>query len=376
MALVLTDEQHLLNESLQRFIEKDYTFEVREGLRRSDTGFGADNWQQFADLGWLAVAIPETYGGLDGAMVEQTLVCEQFGRAMVLEPYVSTTVMAAAAIVRSGDEATKATALQGIAEGRKRFALAFSERNARYDLHHVESTATKSGSEFRIRGEKIAVLDLPSADSIVVAARLSGGVRDADGIGLFLVDATASGLSTKTYSMMDGSRAGELTFDNTPAQLLVDGELGLEALSAAVEDGIIARSAQATGAMAASFEQTLEYVKTRKQFGVPIGSFQTLQHRLVDMWMVVRECQAMVMMSAQELTTNEPKERAMAASATKSFVGKRARQVAQEIVQMHGGIGMTEELPIGHYFRHLTLYSTLFGSADYHLNRYAALCRS
>ncbi|MCB1742467.1 MAG: acyl-CoA dehydrogenase family protein [Gammaproteobacteria bacterium] len=373
MSLQLSDEQSLLQQSVARFLERGYSFDARRKLVQSELGFSKDNWAQFAELGWLAVSLPEDVGGLGGGPLENMVVCEGFGRSLVLEPFISTAVLAARAVALADNAELRGEMLERIAGGQLLVSLAFAEAGSRYDLHHVETRASAAGNGYALSGGKIAVLDAPSADKLIVAARLSGGVRDEAGVGLFVVDRNASGLSLEHYPMMDGSRGANLALNDTPAVMLVGAERGLEVLESAVQWAIAARSAQAVGSMDASYGQTLEYVKTREQFGQPIGRFQVIQHRMVDMYMRVTEAQTMVQRVARHLDEEDAAARRIAVSGAKAFIGRRARAVGQEIVQLHGGVGMTEELAIGHYFRALTLYCSLFGSTEYHLNRYAAM---
>ena len=373
MEFELNAEQTLLHDSVSRFVEKEYSFEQRNTYRESTDGFSRDNWRQFAELGWLSVSLPEAYGGLGGGATENAIICDGLGKAMALEPFVSTVVVAAQVLAQSDDEALKSKLLPQIGAGELLMSLAYAEPDSRYDLHHVATTATPSGNGFAITGAKHAALDAPSADKLIVSARISGDTRDETGIALFLVDREANGLSLKPFDTMDGGRAATLDLKDTPAELLIADERGLQVLERATQWGTSAVCAQAAGAMNAAYDQTLEYVKTRKQFGVSIGSFQVLQHRLVDVFMQVNESRSMMHFLAQTLMNAEPAECKKATAAAKAFIGKRARAVAQDVVQIHGGVGMTEELAIGHYFRYLTLFCSTFGSTDYHLRQYAAL---
>jgi len=264
MPLTLTDEQRLLEESLERFIERDYTFEARNRLIATEERFSREHWHRFAELGWLSVAIPEAYGGLGGGPVEQTVVCEALGRALALEPYITTTVLGAAAVRQADDEDRRRRLLEDVGQGRCLLALAFGERAGRFDLAHVETRARAKGNAFTLRGEKVAVLDAPSADRLIVPARVSGGPGEEAGIALFLVDAAAPGLRMDAYPTMEGARAADLRLDDVPAEVLVDERGGFAALETAVQEATVARCAYAAGGMSASFQQTLDYVKTRK----------------------------------------------------------------------------------------------------------------
>lgn len=371
MTSALTEEQQMLEDSLARFIEREYSFEQRNVIIASDAGLSRDHWRQFAELGWLAAGLPEDLGGLGGGPVEQMLIGTAFGRAMVVEPYVSTAVAGAHALTLASNEELRDSLLADLVGGELLLGLAYAERSGRFDLYHQETTARPAGNAFVLSGEKLAVNDAPGADKLIVAARMSGDTRDRGGIGLFLVDAKAPEASLATYRGMDGTPGAHVQFDSCPAELLVDESRGLNVLEEVVERAIAVRCAQAAGAMSAAFEQTVEYAKTREQFGVAIGSFQVIQHRLVDLMITARECKAMAAMVAEQVTASSSQERRAAVSAAKSFVGKRALRAAQEVVQLHGGIGMTEEYSIGHYFRYLTQFCTSFGSTAHHLQRFA-----
>lgn len=372
MSLELTEEQLLLKESVERYVERDYTFDHRKEILASGADFSQERWEQFAELGWLAAGLPEEDGGFGGGPVEQSIICEALGRAMALEPFVSTAVMGAYALQSADDCDAATTALGELVEGKLHLALAYAESGGRFDTNHVATKATQSGNQYTLRGTKIAALDAPSADKLIVSARVGGNTRDTEGVALFLVDRDHANVSCQRYRTSDGTVAGDLEIQDAPATLLVGEDRGLNVLEAIIERGITARCAQAAGAMDQSFQQTLEYVKTREQFGVAIGSFQVLQHRLVDMLIAVRECQAMSLMTAHDVIGEDTTERHTQVAGAKAFVGKRARKVAQDIVQLHGGVGMTEELAIGHFFRHLTQFCSTYGTSAYHLERYVA----
>jgi len=376
MDFSLNEEQRLLEESVERYVEKEYPFEARNALLATDLGFSRDNWRRFAELGWLGVSVPEEYGGFGGGAVENMVISEGFGRAMVLEPFLTTAVLGARALALSANEELRAEVLPAVAAGELLLAVAFCEATSRYDLHHVETTATAAGNTFRVNGEKIVVLDAPSADRLVVSARLGGETRDRTGIGLFLVDRNADGVTLTGYPTMDGARGANVRFADAPAAMLVDQDDGLAVLERVVEWGTAALCAQAVGAMGSAYRQTVDYTKTREQFGAPIGSFQVIKHRLVDLFIAVRESESMMHMVAAAVMDDDPDVRRRSVSAAKCFIGQRARTVAQDAVQIHGGIGFTEELAVGHFFRYLTLFCLTFGSTDYHLRRYADLTQA
>lgn len=374
MDFSLSEEQQLIKESVDKFIAKDYLFENRNKILETEERFSRDLWKQYSELGWLGMALPEEYGGFGGSAVENMLICEAFGSAMVLEPYLSSVVMAANALILSdATEDQKKELIEQIIAGDLLISVAYAEETSGYNLANVAVTAAGSGDSYSISGEKIVVLNAPSADKFIVSARTSGEQSDQSGVSLFLVDANASGVELTSYNTMDGARGANITFNNAPATLLGTEGQGFEVLDQVIDIATAAICAQALGAMNTAFQRTLEYIKTREQFGVPIGTFQVLQHRLVDMFMAVEASRSMVYMVSMSLSSDDANERRAAVSSAKAFMGPEARKVAQEAVQIHGGVGMTEELDVGHYFRYLTLFCGTFGSTDYHLKRFADL---
>ena len=369
-----SEDQQLLQESVQRFVRENYSFEARRQLVATEQGYSDTHWRQFAELGWLGIPFPEEHGGLGMSGVETMVVMEAFGSGLVAEPYLSTVVMGGGAVAAAGSDEQKAEILPAVAEGKCKLAFAFAERQARYNLQDVEVRAEAANGGYRLSGMKSVVFGAPTADRFVVSARTAGGSRDADGITLFLVAADAPGLSVRGYPTADGLRAGEVTLDNTPAEGVlgaVDG--GLPTIEAVVDRAIAAVSAEAVGLMSALNDMTLEYLKTREQFGQPIGRFQVLQHRMVDMFIAHEEAKSMAMMAAMRIDEEDTDARKKAMSAAKVQIGKSARYVGQQSIQLHGGIGMTDEYAAGHYFKRLTMIDRSFGDGDYHLRRYAAL---
>lgn len=369
-----SEDQQLLQESVQRFVRENYSFEARRQLVATEQGYADAHWAQFAELGWLGIPFPEEYGGLGMSGVETMVVMEAIGNGLVAEPYLSTVVMGGGAVAAAGSEEQKAEILPAVAEGKCKLAFAFAERQARYNLQDVEVRAETANGGYRLSGMKSVVFGAPTADRFVVSARTAGGSRDADGITLFLVAADAPGLSVRGYPTADGLRAGEVTLDNTPAEGVL-GELdgGLPTIEEVVDRAIAAVSAEAVGLMGTLNDMTLEYLKTREQFGQPIGRFQVLQHRMVDMFIAHEEAKSMAMMAAMRIDEEDADARKKAMSAAKVQIGKSARFVGQQSIQLHGGIGMTDEYAAGHYFKRLTMIDRSFGDNDYHLRRYAAL---
>lgn len=376
MDLSYSSDQQLLKDSAERFVQNDYPFEARRKLVASEDGFSRKNWAVFADLGWLMMPFAEEDGGLGGSPVETMILMEAFGAGLVVEPYLATVVLGGGAIAEGGSAAQKAALLPAIGEGKLHMALAYAEENSRFNPARVETTARKDGGGYVLDGVKIAVLNGQSADKLVVSARSKGAVGDEGGITLFLVDRAAPGVSVRAYTTVDGLRAADITFagvavGNDAVVGAVDG--GLELLQKVIDLGVAAVCAEAVGAMTALNDLTLDYLKTRQQFGVPIGSFQVLQHRMADMYMACEESRSMTLMASIKVSESDTRERSRAQSAAKIQIGRAGRLIGQEAVQMHGGIGVTDELSVAHYFKRLTMIDTLFGDVSYHMRRFGAL---
>ncbi len=370
-----TEEQTLLRNSVSKFLADKYDFETFKKISRSDTGWSRDNWKTFAELGLFAAPLPEEFGGLGGGALETQIVMEEFGRALVVEPFASTVVVGGGFLRHGGTAAQKEEWLNKIAAGDTVIAFAFAEPKGRFNYADLSTTAKKSGGGYTLSGQKAVVLGAPWADTLVVTARTGGGQRDETGVSVFLVPKNAKGVSTRDYPTVDGLRASEITFENVevPAANLIGEEgNGLPLIERVTDEAIAAHAAEACGAMKVLLDATVEYSKTRKQFGVPIGKFQVLQHRMVDMFMNYEQSQSVALMVTLKLDESET-ERRKAASAAKVQIGKAGRFVGQSAVQIHGGMGMTDELNVGHYFKRLTMLDTLYGNVDHHLKRYAAL---
>ena len=376
MDFSLSDEQSLLKDSIERFVQNDYDFETRNKVMQADEGFSRDNWKQFAELGWLAVPFSEESGGFGGGPVELMLMMEQIGRGLIVEPYLPSVVLAGGLLERAGSAAQKEQYLAAIIDGSKLGAFAFAEPQGRFNLADLTTTAKKDGDGYSLSGHKSVVIGGPSADFFVVSARTSGDQRDADGISLFLVDADASGLSRRDYPTVDGLRASEVMLDNVRVGAdAVLGELdkALPLIEEVVDLGTLAVGSEAVGAMDVLYRDTVEYSKQRVQFGQPIGKFQVLQHRMVDMFMEAEQSRSLMYMAAMRLGEGYDQEAKKAVSGFKVQAGKSSRFVGQQAVQIHGGMGMTEELAVGHYFKRLTMIDAMFGNVDHHLKRYGSL---
>lgn len=374
MDFSFTEEQTLLRNVVQRFVQDRYTFEARGRVIATDEGMSRGDWRQFAELGLLAAPFPEDYGGLGGSAIEVMIVMEEFGRGLVVEPYVQNVVLAGGLLLAGGTEDQKTANLPPLLGGERLFALAHSEAQARYDLADVAATARRDGGGFVLDGAKTVVPGAPWADNLIVSARTAGGGSDPRGISLFLVDREAPGLSVRDYATWDGGRAAEVLLEGVRvgADALLGPEGGaLELIEEVGDRAIAALCAEAVGCMAALNADTGEYCRTRKQFGAPIGSFQAVQHRLVDMYIAQEQSLSLTYLATLKLDAPAA-ERRKAVSAAKVQVGQAGRFVGQQAVQLHGGMGMTEELRVGHYFRRLTAIDALFGDVDHHLRRFAA----
>ncbi|MBR0785430.1 acyl-CoA dehydrogenase family protein [Bradyrhizobium iriomotense] len=378
MDLNLSDEQRLLRESAERFVAESYDADHRRKMTNDPLGYSPDVWKQFAELGWLALPIPEEFGGLGGGAVEIGILMETFGRGLVSEPYVATVVLGAALIDRCGNAAQKQASLPKIADGSLKLAFAHSERAARFDLAKVTATANKTSQGWRLAGSKIAVLDGHAADEIIVSALIHDHHGPSGRIGLFLVRATEPGLVISDYPRLGGGRACniELSDVHLPEDaLLGDGHDALPAIEWAVDRAMAALGAEAVGIMQTLLDTTLEYTKIRKQFGRPLSANQVIRHRLADMAMQVDESRSMALRASLK-ADSPPVERARAASGAKAKIGKCARFVGEQSIQLHGGMGVTEELEVGAYFKRLVAFDTLFGGSAHHYSRHAQLGRS
>jgi len=373
------EEQQLLADSIRRFIAKDYDFETRKKIVASAEGASADVWRTFAEMGLLGIPFASAHGGFGGGAIDLMSVMEAIGEGLVVEPFLCTVGLAGQLVARGGSEAQRNALLPAIVEGRLKMAFAHTENGARYDLAHVAATARPAGKVWLLDGEKRVVLGAPLADKLVVSARTSGKTADAKGISLFLVDRAAAGVSLRPYATLDEMRAADVVLKGVEvgadALLGKEGEAG-PLIEEAVDFATALMCAEAVGAMKHANDATLEYLKTRKQFGVPIGTFQALQHRMVDMVIAAEQARSMACLACAKVDgEKDARERARLVSAAKVKIADACRQVSQESIQLHGGMGMTEELKVSHSFRRLTMIAQQFGDAEHHLARFAALDR-
>jgi alkylation response protein AidB-like acyl-CoA dehydrogenase len=367
-----TEEQLAMQATLQRFIARDYGFEQRRALTRSAAGYSLPAWQQYAELGLLALPLPEACGGLGGSGVDVMVVMEQLGRGLLLEPYLSTVVLCAGLLAAAAPAAMQQALLPRVAAGECQLALAAYEPAARYDLSQVETTALRSAAGWQLSGFKAVVLDAPSADAFIVSARVSGAA--AGGVTLFLVPKDAAGLTVACYPTQCGGRAGDVQLAAVsvgPEALIGAVGEGLAPLQQAVDGAIAALCAEALGIIGALNQATLAYLKSRKQFGVAIGTFQALQHRMAEMYIAEEQARSMAIIAAVNAGQEDARARARAISGAKAYIGQAARQVGQEAVQLHGGMGVVDELIVSHYFKRLTMIDRTFGDVDYQLGRFA-----
>jgi alkylation response protein AidB-like acyl-CoA dehydrogenase len=375
MDLTLSDEQRLLRESVDRFITETYDADHRRRVASDPLGFSPDIWKQFADLGWLALPIAEAYGGLGAGAIETGILMEAFGRGLVTEPYLSTVVIGASLVSECGSEPQKQAVLPKVADGSLFLAFAHSERPARFDLAHVETTARKTPDGWRLDGHKTAVLDGNAAGQIIVSARIAHDDGRPGRLCLFLAPSGTAGLSLRDYSRLGGGRACNLDLSGVrlPADaLLGEGSDALPKIEGVIDRALAALVAEAVGIMQIMLDRTLEYTKVRQQFGRPLSANQVIRHRLADMAMHCDEARSIALRAAL-MANDEPVARGRAASGAKAKIGKCARFVAEQSVQLHGAMGVTEELDIGSYFKRLLAFDTMFGGSAHHYRRHAAL---
>jgi pimeloyl-CoA dehydrogenase small subunit len=374
MDFSFTEEQSMLRDTVASYLADHYDFDKRRAVAGKEPGWRPQVWKAFAEeLGILGAPFSEELGGLGGGPIENMVVMEEFGKALVIEPYLGTVVIGGGFLKHSG-YAGAADLIGGIIGGEAIFAFAQAEPQSRYNLASVATTAKKDGSGYVLNGHKAVVIGASYATHLIVTARTSGGERDAKGISVFLVDKTAKGVSTRDYPTVDGFRASEVYLENVSVgadALIGTADNGLPLVEKVVDEAIAATCAEACGVLRRLHEDTLEYTKQRKQFGVPISSFQVLQHRMVDMFIQLEQSISMTYMANIKVTDDT--ERAKAVSAAKVQIGKACKFVGQNAIQLHGGMGMTDEMGIGHYFKRATMIESAFGSVDHHLARYETL---
>ncbi len=365
----LSDDQRLLKDSVDRLVADIYGFEQRKALLASSDGWSRENWAKFAELGLLGANFAEQHNGFGGGAVETMLIAQAFGRGLVVEPYLATVTLAGGLLRHCGVASLQDEYLPRIAAGEVTMCFAHHERLARYNQDYVSVSATRAGDGWQINGEKSLVLHGATADKIIVSARISGAVTDAGGIGLFLVD--AAGLQRRGYATQDGQRAAEISFSATPAEAV----LSLDAhgvIAQTIDEASAFLCAEAVGAMEDMHATTIDYMKTRKQFGRAIGEFQVLQHRAVDMLVELEQARSMSLYATMMSSETDAAERSRAISAARVQIGTSSRKLGQEAIQLHGGIAMTMEYKVGHYFKRLTMIEKTFGDTESHRARLVA----
>ena len=368
-----TEIQTMLADSVGKFINNEYDFDTRQGYAGSDQGYSEEVWSTFAELGWTAVPFTEEDGGFGGGPTDVMVLMQSLAPGLVVEPYLANIILAGGILRRAASPEQKERWLQAIIGGELQATLAFNEPQARYDLASVHTTATPDGDGWVLNGTKGLVPNGGTADLLIVPARTSGATVEEDGITLFAIDANAAGMSRNAYATVDGLRAAEIMLDGVRADAdAVIGEVGkgFAALDATIDDATLAVCAEAVGIMYVLKDKTVEYSKSRKQFGVPIGSFQELQHRMVDMLMACEQAQSLLMWSVMKRDA-EGDECKRAVNSIKYLIGTEGKKLGEDAVQIHGGMGVTWDLDVAHYFKRLTTIGTLFGNADWHLDKLA-----
>lgn len=373
MDFTLTEDQSMLADSIARVLQDEYDFEIRQKYSATEQGFSPEKWTEFAELGWTAVLFDEEDGGFGGGPEETMILMENVGRHLVVEPFISALLLAGRLVAAVGTDEQKSVYLEPVIGGQQRGTLAWVEPQARYNLRHVSTTAKRVDNGWQISGQKAVVPHADSAAYLVVPARTSGDTGDESGISLFIVPTETSGLSMRPYATVDGHRAAEVHLEAVNVEtsaLLGEEGAGYGSLASVIDAATLGVCAEAVGIMDVLQKKTVEYSRERKQFGVPIGSFQALQHRMVDMLMIVEQARSLLYYAVMQQGRAEG---AKAISALKHYVGSKGRFFGEEAVQLHGGMGVTDEFDVAHYFKRLTMIDVQFGNAGYHLQRFQQL---
>lgn len=371
-----TEEQQLLADTVKRFVREDYTFEQRREILKSPEGWSREVWGKLAELGLTALNVPEAHGGLNAGPVDTMLVMNALGEGLVVEPFLSAAVLTPALLARLGDDKTAAELFEGIVSGERIVIVAHQEARARGEVQYVATRAEKSGEGYVLDGQKSVIAHGGAADELLVTARISGQPGDRDGVSVFRVDPKAAGVTVKSYATIDGQRAADIEL--TSVKLAADRRVGAEgkafaAVEAAHDIALSALCAEAVGIMKAINATTLDYTKNRKQFGQPIAKFQVLQHRMADMFLHAEQATSMSYLAAIKCVEADSVERRRALSAAKVVIGQAGRFVGQQAIQLHGGMGMTDELMVSHHFKRITAIDLILGDTDFHLQKFAGL---
>ncbi|MEL6874864.1 MAG: acyl-CoA dehydrogenase family protein [Pseudomonadota bacterium] len=370
-----TDEQNMVRDGISRLIREQYDWDTRREVIASESGWRPELWAQLAELGMLAAPFSEEDGGFGGGATESMLIMEEFGKGLAIEPFVPSVVCAGGFLKHGGNAAQKEEYIGGIISGEMIFAFAYAEPRGRYDLADLQTTAKADGSDYVLNGHKAVVIGAPWATHLIVTARTSGDQRDRNGVSVFIVDKSTDGVSSRDYGTVDGRRASEVYFENVKVSgdaLIGEADNGLPLIQLVVDEATAAVCAEATGVMKVTNEMTLDYSRQRKQFGAPIGSFQVLQHRMADMLMEYEQSVSMSYLATIRLSEDEA-ARQEATSSAKVRIGQAARFIGQNAIQTHGGMGMTDELAVGSYFKRLSIIEGEFGSVDHHMRRHIKL---
>ncbi len=369
------EEQTLIQGQVAQFIQRDYEWEKRQNLISSELGFSEKNWKIFAELGWLGISLSEESGGFGGTALESMIIMEEFGKGLVVEPFLETIILCSGLIDSCGTDEQKGEILGQVVAGDMHLALGFTEPQSRFNLADVTTEAKLKDGNYVVNGFKSVVMNGPNANKFIISTRTSGKQTDKDGMSLLVVDANQDGVSLRNYPTVDGRRASELTLENVivPASCLLGSEnQGFKLLEDAIDNATLGICAEAVGAMEVLYKTTVEYTKTREQFGQPIGKFQVLQHRMVDMFMEYEQSKSLLYMATIK-NVEGSQDAKKSISGLKYQVGKAAKFIGQQAVQLHGGMGVTDELNVGHFFKRLTTIISIFGNTDYHLKRYSQL---
>ena len=372
MNFELSEEQKMIQQNVERFVQDNYDLPKRVELSSQDPGYSKDYWNSMAELGWLGLPFNEENGGFGGNQIDTLVIMEQFGKGLVLEPFLANVVLGGGAIQMGGSEELKNEILSSLIEGSKQLTLAYAEQQSRFDLEDVATSARKEGEKYIINGQKSMVLNAESADHLVVVTRTNGSQVDEEGITLFLVDSDSKGLERNNFPTVDGLRASEITFDNVEVsseRMLGDLDKGFTILRTIANNAILALCAEAVGAMEVLYKDTVEYTQQREQFDHPLSDFQVLQHRMVDMFMEYEQCKSLLFRATME-TIQDPVMAQRTIHALKHLIGKSGIFVGENAVQLHGGMGVTEELRVGHFFKRLLVIDSQFGNADFHLDKF------
>ena len=372
MNFELSEEQKMIQQSVERFVQENYDLPKRVEISSKDPGYSKDYWGSMAELGWLGLPFNEEDGGFGGNQIDTLVIMEQFGKGLVLEPFLANVVLGGGAIQMGGSEELKKEILPSLIEGTKQVTLAYAEQQSRFDLEDVATSARLDGDKYIINGQKSMVLNAESADHLVIVTRTSGGQVDEEGITLFLVDSDTKGLEKQNFPTVDGLRASEITLENVEVsteRMIGDIDKGFEILKAVSNNGILALCAEAVGAMEILYKDTVDYTQQREQFDHPLSDFQVLQHRMVDMFMEYEQCKSLLFRATME-TIQDPEMAQKTIHALKHLIGKSGIFVGENAVQLHGGMGVTEELRIGHFFKRLLVIDSQFGNADFHLDKF------